>query len=203
MALDSVLYSWVPPVVTNARGCKLKIDSAMHLTQNPRVNVFILIFSRLTPFLMLDRGALAVLFRHSKLWKGQKASSFKLMNKIIFEKEMWEGGWGDVFVFARAYQFSVFVWMHWHGRMCVFMLLLFCLSACSRAPKESVCAREEKKRGRIVKSPPRDERGREGRRGEGGRAEKANRKTFNFLFPTFYCQLLVKIGFKKANRSHL
>ena len=31
------------------------------------------------------------------------------MNKIIFEKEMWEGGWGDVFVFARAYQFSVFV----------------------------------------------------------------------------------------------
>ena len=78
VALDSVLYSWVLPVVTNATGCKLKIESAMHLTQNPRVNVFILVFFRPTPFLMLDRGALAVLFRHSKLWKGQKASSFKL-----------------------------------------------------------------------------------------------------------------------------
>ena len=61
--------------------------------------------------------------------------------------------------------------------MCVYAAILFvCLF---KSAKESVCAREKKKRGRIVKSPPRDERDGE-REGEGGRGRESESQNLQF-----------------------
>lgn len=108
------------------------------------------------------------------------------------------GGWGDVCLFSRVLTSSVCSCVCTQTHVCVYAAVLFvCLF---KSAKESVCAREEKKRGRIVKSPPRDERDGE-REGGGGRGREGERKriakpSISSLIH-FIASCLLRLGLKR------